>query len=319
MSANLKQDIAINPESNPSELTKMTFLTIFSTPKPFTEPHINIIQRNAIKSWQQLGQDVEVILVGEEEGMDQIVKGFGVKHLPNVERNELGTPLVSSIFRLARDASTSPFLAYVNADILLFPGFLLVARQVAQQSSHFLILGQRWDLNVEELINFDEDWVARMRARVNRHGKYHAPSGSDYFIFPRDAFAEIPDFAIGRAGWDNWMIYHARQQGWLVIDATPSLMIVHQNHDYHHLPNGQPHYDLEETKLNAALGGGMANMYITLDANRVFEDGRIRRPGISFVRVLRTLERWIQPRDDIHQGIRYRVARRLRRLRRKLV
>ena len=194
MSANLKQDIAINPESNPSELTKMTFLTIFSTPKPFTEPHINIIQRNAIKSWQQLGQDVEVILVGEEEGMDQIVKEFGVKHLPNVERNELGTPLVSSIFRLARDASTSPFLAYVNADILLFPGFLLVARQVAQQSSHFLILGQRWDVNVEELINFDEDWVARMRARVNRHGKYHAPSGSDYFIFPRDAFTEIPDF-----------------------------------------------------------------------------------------------------------------------------
>ena len=32
----------------------------------------------------------------------------------------------------------------------------------------------------------------------------------------------MPDFAIGRAGWDNWMIYHARQQGWPVIDGTPS-------------------------------------------------------------------------------------------------
>ena len=40
----------------------MSFLTIFSAPKKFTDPHIDIIQRNAIQSWQHLGPDVEVIL-----------------------------------------------------------------------------------------------------------------------------------------------------------------------------------------------------------------------------------------------------------------
>ncbi len=57
-------------------------LTIFSAPKPFTDPHINTIQRNAIQSWQQMGSDVEVILVGEEDGMADVAAEFEVTHLP---------------------------------------------------------------------------------------------------------------------------------------------------------------------------------------------------------------------------------------------
>ncbi len=43
----------------------MSLITFFSAPKPFTDPHIAMIQRNAIKSWTLL-PDVEVILLGEE-------------------------------------------------------------------------------------------------------------------------------------------------------------------------------------------------------------------------------------------------------------
>ena len=46
----------------------MPLITLFSAPKPFTNPHIAMIQRNAIKSWTLL-PDVEVILLGEEEGL----------------------------------------------------------------------------------------------------------------------------------------------------------------------------------------------------------------------------------------------------------
>ena len=78
----------------------MTLLTIFSAPKPFTDPHIAIIQRNAIGSWMRL-PETEVFLVGEESGMAETAREFGVRHLPNVARNPEGTPLVSSIFSLA--------------------------------------------------------------------------------------------------------------------------------------------------------------------------------------------------------------------------
>ncbi|MBE9524765.1 MAG: glycosyl transferase family 2, partial [Chloroflexi bacterium] len=97
----------------------MTFLTIFTAPKPFTDPHINIIQRNAIQSWMHLSDEVEVILIGEEDGLSAAAAEFNLKHLPEVTRNNWNTPLVSSIFDLARAASDSPVLAYINADILL--------------------------------------------------------------------------------------------------------------------------------------------------------------------------------------------------------
>jgi hypothetical protein len=297
----------------------MAFLTIFSAPKPFTNPHINIIQRNAIQSWTHLDPDVDVILVGDEKGMKKAAGELGVKHIPDVACNQWGTPLVSSIFSLARDSSSTPTLAYVNADILLTPDFMEIARKVASQVENFLIVGQRWDLDITRTLDFDGSWALDLKERTRRQGELHPPAGSDYFIFPRSLFRDMPDFAVGRAGWDNWMIYQALNRGWHVIDATPSLMIIHQNHDYSHLPGGLPHYDLEETKINAALGGGYAKMYITLDTNYELVDGLIRRPRWSRDRILRRMERLFRPDDDNIRNLRWRIARKFRRLRRGLI
>ncbi len=294
----------------------MTFLTIFTAPKPFTDPHINIIQRNAIQSWMHLSDEVEVILIGEEDGLSAVAAEFNLKHLPEVARNNWNTPLVSSIFDLARAASDSPVLAYINADILLMPDFVDVARQVVEGAEKFLVVGQRWDYDFTEPLVFSPNWDQRLRTIIQAGGVLHAPAGSDYFIFPRSVFANLPDFAIGRAGWDNWMIYHVLQNHWPVVDATKSLIVIHQNHDYSHLPGGKIHYDLEETKINAALGGGMRNMYITLDASHELIGGRVRVIQPSFLRVLRKLENWVHPTDQ--KGLRWVMTRYLRRLRRKI-
>ncbi len=295
----------------------MTYLTIFTAPKPFTDPHINTIQRNAIQSWQHLSTDVDVLLVGDEQGMAEAAQEFGVSHLPDVACNEWGTPLVSSIFSLARQHSQSPLLAYVNADILLMPDIVNVTRQIAEQVEKFLIVGRRWDLDVTQPMEFPSHWADDLRNYVLANGTLHAPAGSDYFIFPREVFADIPDFAIGRAGWDNWMIYQGLQQRWPVIDATQSLMIVHQNHDYSHLPGGQAHYDLEETQINAALGGGMQNMYMVLDSSHEIRHRRVRRARLTLPRFFRRLERVFYSPDQ--QGIRWAITRRLRLLRKKFV
>jgi hypothetical protein len=303
----------------------VTLLTIFSTPKPFSDPHIATIQRNAIQSWLALGADshpgaVSALLVGAEPGQAEVAAKYGIPTCPEVRRNDAGTPLVSSIFELARQASNSPFLAYVNADILLMDDLLQATQQIvsALQDAPFLLIGQRWDLDVGHPIDFSAGWQARLRAEVGQRGQLHRPAGSDYFVFPRQAFTEIPDFAIGRAGWDNWMIYHARQQGWPVIDGTPSVMIVHQNHDYSHLPNGVPHYDLEESQENMAIAGGLANMYMVLDTNQQLANGRLRPAPITLARTLRVLERRVMPVDGSLRGFQGGLARRLRRLRRKL-
>jgi hypothetical protein len=307
----------------------MAFLTVFSAPKPFTNPHINIIQRNAIQSWRHLGPEVEVLLVGQEDGMPEAAAEYDVPLLVDVKRNEAGTPLVSSIFDLARRASSSPYLAYVNGDILLLPDIVQRTRQIATSmpaqkwsaadaNPPFLLIGQRWDLQVEQLLDFSTGWEERLQGLVRAQGQLHAPAGSDYFVFPRQAFSDMPDFAIGRAGWDNWMIFYALQQHWPVIDGTPSLMIIHQSHDYSHLPGGRPHYDLAESQHNQQIGGGLKHMYMVLDADCQLIDGGIRPARFTWLRLIRHIERKLMPESGELRGLRGALTRRLRKLRRKL-
>lgn len=268
----------------------MAYLTIFTAPKPFTNPHIALIQCNAIRSWINLGPEVEVIVVGEEEGLAEAAADLGVKHLPNVARNASGTPLVSSIFELARNATDSPLLAYVNADILLMPDFVESTRRAASQSPRFLMVGQRWDLDVTQPLDFSAGWPDHLRLRARKDGKLHRASGSDYFIFPRECFADMPAFAIGRAGWDNWMIYAGRTRNWPVIDATQDIMIIHQNHDYSHLPGGQPHYRLPETFENIRLAGGKRTIFELPDASHRLVEGQLRSLPFSWKRFWREVE-----------------------------
>ena len=295
----------------------MTTITLFSAPKPFTNPQIDTIQRNAICSWLELGKEVQVILVGEEDGLANIASEYGIDHLPNVKRNQKGTPLVSSIFSLARAASSAPILAYVNGDILLLSDFIQAVDLVQQQLERFLLISSRWDLAVPNLLQFTPGWQERIKSDLNQGGRRHPPAGSDIFVFPRAEFNDIPDFAIGRAGWDNWMIYQARRSGIAVVDATHDMTVIHQDHDYSHLPNGKPHYDLPESQQNMQLGGGAGAMYTILDSNKRLINGKIKGPAWSPIHLTRRFERFLMPESQPRQGWRWAIARKLRHWRRK--
>ncbi len=182
----------------------------------------------------------------------------------------------------------------------------------------FLVIGQRWDLDVREELDFSLGWETRLEKRALTKGQLHAPAGSDYFIFPRTAFTQMPDFAIGRAGWDNWMIFEARRCGWPVIDGTPSIKVIHQSHDYSHLPGGRPHYDQVESRQNMQLGGGLKHMYMVLDSDWQLRDRKVKRPRPTMLRLIRAVERGLMPESGELRGLRGELTRRLRKLRRKL-
>ena len=272
----------------------MPFITLFSAPKPFTNPHIAMIQRNAIKSWSLL-PDVEVILLGEEEGLAEAAKELGVKHIPNVVRNESGTPLISSMFQLARENSNSDLLCIINADMVLMSDFVEAARQAVKLKDKFVLLSQRWDYDIDSPIDFAAERGSELRESDRKQNQQHSPAGSDFFLFPKSCYTDIPNFIIGRAGWDNWMIYKARKEGWPVIDCTPSVMIVHQNHDYSHLPGGKSHYEHPDTNENIRLAGGQANIrYTILDSTHRLVDGKLARPKMTSMRFTRRFELFLR-------------------------
>lgn len=318
----------------------MTELTLFTAPKPFTQPHINIIQRNALQNWLSLSHgdnllsdsindsdgnhlsvndgDIAVLIMGREEGMSEVADELNIRYVHEVECHEAGPPIISSMMDYARNLTDSPYMCISNADILYFPELLKVTRQAASLSDKFLLLGRRWDLDLATEFDFSPGWDKRLWSEIQNRGKLHAPLGSDYFIYPRDLLTDIPDFTIGRSGWDNWIIYHAMQEGWTVLDASPSLRIVHQNHDYSHLPGNRPPYKLPETKQNITLAGGEENMLTIMDMDYQLVAGEIRPSPLTLLRLVRRLEVSLTPKDSRKKGIRWSLTRQVRKLRRKL-
>jgi hypothetical protein len=262
-------------------------ITLFSAPKAFKDPHISLIQRNAIRSWLALGEQVEVLLMGDEPGIQEASSSLGVQWVPITDRAESGTPRVSALFSTAHQVARNDILCYLNADILLLDDFVQAIGQVAERLRSFLIVGQRWDLKIEEDLFTNRAWQERLRSLLEDGGELHPPMGSDYFIFPSNQFEHVPSFALGRAGWDNWMIYEARHLRIPVVDATEAITVIHQQHDYAHLPGGQPHYRHPESAKNVVLAGGMETMFSLQDADWKLEPAGLKR---------KTLKDWNWPR-----------------------
>jgi len=106
-----------------------TMITLFTIPKAF-KGHTALVQRNAIRSWTQLSPRPEIILFGTDEGTEDAAREFGVRHVAEVGRNELGTPLVSSLFESGERLSTTATLCYINADIILLGDFISAVNRI---------------------------------------------------------------------------------------------------------------------------------------------------------------------------------------------
>jgi len=133
-------------------------------------------------------------------------------------------------------------------------------------NTDFLMAGQRWDTEVTEPLDFyRSDWNASLRQRALIANRQRAPRWIDYFVFSRDLYAKkTPPLVIGRAGFDNWMIWYARSVGARVIDVSQAVVAIHQNHDYAHHPEGEKGiYEGEEARQNFAYMQG--GRYATLE------------------------------------------------------
>ena len=262
-------------------------LTVFSIPKAFVGLTA-LIQRNAISSWRALGDDVQVVLVGGDEGVAEAAADLGADHVASVARSEQGTPRLDDAFTEVEGCAAHPLRCFVNADIVLLDDFLPAVVQVQQE--RFLMVGETRDLAVtDELDLTDAAAPAELRRRALQQGRSRGPTAIDYFVFPAGLFDPMPPFVVGRARFDNWLVWRARQLG-PVIDATPAVVAVHQSHDYGHLAGGleEAHYGSEAVR-NERLAGGSRRIYTIHDASHVLRaDGRVTRKLGS---VLRARER----------------------------
>jgi len=216
--------------------------------------------------------------MGNDEGTAEIAMELGLRYVPDVARNTFGTPLVSDLFRQAQQLSVSNLFCYVNGDIILMSDFMQAIQRVVDQKSRFLLVGHRWNLDVKEVLEFKPDWEEKLRSQVKKFAMLAGVTSIDFFVFPRGLLGEIPPFAVGRPVWDNWTLYRARSLSVPLIDATPVVMAVHQNHDYAHHPQGKEGlWKGEEQLANDKLAGGQEHTFSLLDATHLLTPQKLRR------------------------------------------
>ncbi len=209
-------------------------ITIFSTPKNFTNEFTKI-QKNAFLNWRSLSKKIEIIIMGNSLGAESEAKKIGAKYIKEIESSKDGIPTIPGLFKTAEKNSTNDILCYVNSDILFPKNFLETIKILKMYNRKYLAVGHRWDLNVNELIDFsNSDDSNNFWSYAKEKSKKHSCTGIDYFIFKKGTFNKIPKLVIGRIGWDNWLLWKARNKRIPLIDISDNVFTIHQNHSYNY-------------------------------------------------------------------------------------
>ncbi len=266
-------------------------LTIFSTPKPMHDDEVMRIQKNAFFSWSKLSPNNDVhIFAADEKGVD-VARGLGFNTDDQISF-KAGLPRLASLFERGAALGSNDVLMYVNADIVFLDDFMPVVQKVAEayQDKPFLMVGQRWNLILEEDLDvFSGNWCEHLRREVKERGRLSPGSSIDYFVFPKGLWKQIPDFTVGRIAFDNWLIYEARRLGADVIDLSPTTVVVHQHHE-HFATNDSPPRIVDqkaykefmwkrrkspEAKEQIKLAGGISNLYTIDHSNKEYTENGI--------------------------------------------
>jgi len=242
-------------------------LTFVATPKSPSGPFATI-ERNAVMSWARLDPEGEILLFGDDPGVADLAREVGARHLPEVATTDAGVPLLSDVLARARRLASNDLLAYVNADIVLTGRLLAAVRRVAAWRRRFLVTGRRTRLELGPL-DFDGPWEDSLHERAASEGQRQP--GTDYFVFPRKLWGEVPPFAIGREFWSCWLLSAARCRRAVVVDASQVVLAVHPPH-----PTGDEPWRLPEWRRNEELLGGLSNAYLSPEATHLLSEREIR-------------------------------------------
>ena len=246
--------------------------TLFAIPKHF-RGHFATIQRNAILSWTRLTPRPEIFLFGNEEGTAEIARELGLGHFPDVARNEYGTPLLDDLFRKAEQHASTPLLGYVNSDIILTNDFCAALERVRAKHETFMMVGRRWDLDWDQPLDVSQTgWAESIRARALAANAQRPGNYIDYFVYSRGLCDGLLPLAIGRFSWDNYLLWRARSRGAELVDVSPAVVAIHQNHDYSHHPKGVSEVrEGPELKRNREMVGPWWHLYTIEDATQILD------------------------------------------------
>jgi len=204
----------------------MANMTIISVPLPF-EGVTDIRQRNAIRSWMLVEPRPEIVLFVDEKGTNEAAEEFGLCHVPDVDDNTVGDISIRSVFQLGDELATNDLIMFADTDVILMSDFAPVIDYIVKHHDDFTVCAGRWSARISTAIDFSSpEWEEQVHSAVYKQHNY----GSDFTIYRRGFFHDIPDFSIGQGYWDGWFMGHTLRRGAALINIADVCKVVHQDH-----------------------------------------------------------------------------------------
>jgi hypothetical protein len=259
-------------------------ITILTTLKPLNGL-ASLHQSNAIKSWQILKTNPEILVMGKTAGAEKFCEDLNIKYIPEVEISKEGLPLISSIIQRGQDLATSNNIWYVNADIILFEDSYESYINTLKQFDKFLIVCRRREVKISSPLDITPNSMRSLRQKVINATKLETATAIDWFGFTKNIFENMPPFPVARTAFDNWMIWNISDKGLPVVDASQYVCLIHQSHNYETSSGGVSElYKSEEVMKSRQLVGHWSKFYTTYHSKYVINSQGNLMPatGLSY-------------------------------------
>ncbi|XP_069135178.1 uncharacterized protein [Argopecten irradians] len=204
-------------------------VTLFTSWRTF--PKRYEVYNNTLRNWLTLQPHVKLLLFTNDK-VSEKYKQLGWTVLPIKHQIKNFTVLKSMFLEAMELIPKSKLYGFSNGDLLFTGSFvdslLAITKSPLLSNKTYMVVGRR--LSTPKVTREEaSSWENIQKA--SKRGKLMPDTyGIDYFITtPKYNWKNVPDLQIGRAFYDNWVVYDARRKGYSVIDATGSLLAVHQD------------------------------------------------------------------------------------------
>lgn len=248
-------------------------LTLFTT-WVYDEQKFSV-NNKTLHNWKMLPNVNLVVFVSDgDTKVEEISRQAGWTVLP-VTLEAAGTPVLPAMFHDVMMKYKSRYYGFANGDILFTKKLTDTLEQIACQvesgsitdEKGILIVGRRINVPADKLT--DESALSwwKLEQFSNQYGKLFQSDAEDYFItdskYPWATFLPV---AVGRRGFDNYVVAYSRYVNITVIDASESIQCIHQTlksrGNYEGLTKGQYNIELIE-KQNMPFDFGWGRTYCT--------------------------------------------------------
>lgn len=260
--------------------SSLPLLTLFTTWND--SPDKYVVHNITMLNWATFIPLVIPILFTSNVSLVKESTILGWNVLPIPVAVEGSVPVLKYMYLDAMENFNSTFYAYSNGDILftnsLIETLIFLRDTIVNYRTPVLIVGRR--VNVFNVTKQEGSSLNNLVEISKSRGKLFTGWAEDYFITTRAyPWVDVAEVVIGRKAYDNWLVYRSRKAMHIVIDATNTILAVHQtteagNFEGHGHSNGEYNQNLL-LKLYRRIkyGAGMAGCIelYTVSVNETFQ------------------------------------------------